>query len=520
MKKAVIIGAGPAGLAAAYELLQHTDYVPLILEREDIIGGIACTVDYKGNKMDMGGHRFFSKSEIINDWWNSFLPPQGKPAIDDIMLNRRQELSEAQNAVDPEKEDVVMLSRPRCSRIYYLRQFFDYPVSLNINTIRGLGIFKMAKIGFSYLKAMAWPRKEITLEDFFINRFGFELYNTFFKDYTEKVWGLPCAEISASWGAQRIKGISISKILKDIFAKLFKIKNKEVETSLIESFFYPKFGPGQLWDLVAAEIKQRGGEIKLNRHVTGLELENGRIKSVTAAAPDGTDERYEADIFFSTMPVRELIAAIDKQNEVPKEVRDTAAGLTYRDFRVAGILLNELKIKNTTATPTINKLIKDTWVYIQEKDVRMGRIQIFNNWSPYLVKNFPDTVWIGLEYFCTEGDELWNAPDDEFIKMAVAEAEKIGFIKKADVLDACTHKIRKAYPAYFGTYDNFPIVKEYLNGIGNLYLIGRNGTHRYNNMDHSILSAITAVDNLKNGRLSKDNIWDINTEQEYHEEKK
>lgn len=520
MKKAVIIGAGPAGLAAAYELLQHTDYVPLILEREDILGGIACTVDYKGNKMDMGGHRFFSKSETINNWWNGFLPPQGQPAIDDIMLNRRQELSSAANAVDPQKEDVVMLSRPRCSRIYYLRRFFDYPVSLNLNTIRGLGIFKMSKIGFSYLKAMFFPRKEVTLEDFFINRFGFELYNTFFKDYTEKVWGLPCSEISASWGAQRIKGISISKILKDIFSKVFKIKNKDVETSLIESFFYPKFGPGQLWDLVADEIKKRGGEIKLNQHVTGLELESGHIKAVKAQAPDGSIERYEADVFFSAMPIRELVAAFDKQNEIPAEVRDTAAGLTYRDFRVAGILLNELAIKNTSSTPTIKKLIKDTWVYIQEKDVKMGRIQIFNNWSPYLVKNFPNTVWIGLEYFCSEGDELWNAPDDEFIKMAIAEAEKIGFIKKADVLDACTHKIRKAYPAYFGTYDNFPVVREYLNDIGNLYLIGRNGTHRYNNMDHSILSAITAVDNLKNGRLSRDNIWDINTEQEYHEEKK
>lgn len=519
MKKAIIIGAGPAGLAAAYELLENTDYIPLILEREDIIGGIACTIDYKGNKMDMGGHRFFSKSETINNWWNKFLAPQGAPAIDDILLNRKVEISTSSNALAPEKADNVFLTRPRFSHIYYLRQFFDYPVSLNFNTIKGLGLIKMTKIGFFYLKALAFPKKEITLEDFFINRFGFELYSTFFKDYTEKLWGLPCSEISAAWGAQRIKGISIIGIIKDIFGKLLHLKNRKVETSLIESFSYPKFGPGQLWNNVAEAIIKKGGEIRLNQQVTDIEMENNHIIAVTSLDEHGQTERHTADVFFSTMPIRELVAAMPKE-QVPAEIRETAKGLTYRDFRVAGLLLKELKIKNTTATPTINKLITDTWVYVQEKDVKIGRIQIFNNWSPYLVKDFPNKIWIGLEYFCTEGDELWNALNDDFIAMAIREAEKIGFITKENVLDACTHKIRKAYPAYFGSYENFPAVKDYLNTIDNLYLIGRNGMHRYNNMDHSILTAITAVNNLKQGITTRDNIWDINTEQEYHEEKK
>ncbi len=517
-KKAIIIGAGPAGLTAAYELLQRSDYSPIIIEENDFVGGISATLDYKNNKIDMGGHRFFSKSERVMNWWLDILPLQGKPSKDDIILKREVELSELDNAPDPEKTDKVMLKRNRLSRIYYLKTFFNYPVSLNMDTIKGLGLWRMFKIGCSYMKALAFPiKEEKSLEDFMINRFGKELYLTFFKDYTEKLWGIDCNKISAEWGAQRIKGISILKVIKQIFNNLLGKKGKAVETSFIESFFYPKFGPGHMWQSVADDVAKKGGKIIFNEKVTRVIKYENKIVAIETTDKDGNKKAYEGDLFISTMPVKDLI---ESMNDVPSNIKDIASGLMYRDFRVVGVLLNKLKLKNTTAIKTINNIVPDTWIYIQERDVKLGRLQIFNNWSPYLVDNFKDTVWIGLEYFCNENDHIWTDEDDKFIEFAINEADKIGIFDKKDVLDAYTHRVKKAYPAYFGTYDKFDDIKQYVNDIENLYLVGRNGMHRYNNMDHSTLAAMKTVDLILGDINNREEVWSVNTESDYHEEQK
>lgn len=518
MKKAVIIGAGPAGLTAAYELLKRTDIVPIVLEAENFAGGISRTFNCGGNRMDMGGHRFFSKSDRVMNWWINILPLQGTPSKDDIILNRKIALSDKPSAPNPQNTDRVMLVRSRLSRIYYLKHFFNYPVSVNFGLIRGLGLWRMTKIGFSYFKTLLLPkRKEVSLEDFMVNRFGNELYLTFFKDYTEKIWGVNCSDIPADWGAQRIKGISVAKILADIVKKAFgkrdkSLSQKNTETSLIEQFMYPKFGPGHLWETAAEEITGMGGQIIYNAPVTQIEVKEGKVISAAAGG-----KKYEADYFFSSMPVKDLIKALTPS--VPDEVNKVANGLIYRDFRTAGLLLKELKIKNNGKIKTVNGIVPDTWIYIQEKEVKVGRLQIFNNWSPYLVKDFSGAVWIGCEYFCFEGDELWNMPEDDFINLAVQELSDIGIIEKSNFISGCSVHVPKAYPAYFGTYRQFDLIKKYTDNIPNLYLLGRNGTHRYNNMDHSMLTAMTAVDNIIAGKTSKENIWNINSESEYHEEK-
>lgn len=517
-KKAVIIGAGPAGLTAAYELLTRSDITPIILEENDFVGGISATLDYKNNKIDMGGHRFFSKSERVMNWWLDILPLQGKPSKDDIILNREVELSDKKGAPNPEKTDKVMLKRHRLSRIYYLKTFFSYPVSLNMDTIRGLGLWRMFKIGCSYMKALAFPIKdEKSLQDFMINRFGKELYLTFFKDYTEKLWGIDCDKISAEWGAQRIKGISILKVLKQMAQNLTGKKGGAVETSFIESFFYPKYGPGHLWQSVAEEVEKKGGKIVFGQKVTRVNRDGFKVVSVETTDKDGNKAVYDGDIFVSTMPVKDLI---ESMNDVPQDIHEVATGLMYRDFRVVGVLLDKLKLKNTTAIKTINNIVPDTWIYVQEREVKLGRIQVFNNWSPYLVNDFQNTVWIGLEYFCNEQDKIWTDDDKTFIDFAVNEADKIGIFDKKDVLDAYTHRVKKAYPAYFGSYDRFDEVKSFVSEFSNLYLVGRNGMHRYNNMDHSTLAAMKAVDHILGECKDKEEIWSVNTESDYHEEKK
>lgn len=517
-KKAVIIGAGPAGLTAAYELLERSDIVPVILEENDFVGGISATLDYKHNKIDMGGHRFFSKSDRVMNWWLSILPLQGKPSKDDIILKREVELSKKKGAPNPEKTDRVMLKRPRLSRIYYLKTFFNYPVSLNMDTIKGLGLWRMFKIGCSYMYALAFPIKnEKSLEDFMINRFGRELYRTFFKDYTEKLWGIDCNKISADWGAQRIKGISILKVLKQMAQNLTGKKGQAVETSFIESFFYPKFGPGHMWQSVADDVTKKGGKILLRQKVTRIIKQDDKIVAIEAVDNKGKTSVYEGDIFISTMPVKDLINGM---NDVPEKVEKIANGLMYRDFRVVGVLLNKLKLKNTTAIKTINNIVPDTWIYVQEREVKLGRVQVFNNWSPYLVEDFKNKVWIGLEYFCNEKDKIWTDSDKTFIDFAIKEADKIGIFDKKDVLDAYTHKVKKAYPAYFGTYNQFDEIKNFVNGIENLYLVGRNGMHHYNNMDHSTLAAMKTVDYILGECKNREEIWSVNTESDYHESKK
>ena len=542
-KTAVIAGAGPAGLTAALELLRTTNVKPVIFEAENVIGGISRTARYNGNRMDIGGHRFFSKSDTVMDWWQGILPLQGVASKDDIAIGRSVPLTEG--GPDPEKTDYVMLCRSRLSRILFLRKLFDYPVTLNGDTIRNLGLWRMFKIGMSYLKVQLLPaRKEKSLEDFMINRFGVELYRTFFRDYTEKVWGVPCSKISPDWGGQRIKGLSITQTvvhaLKQIFAgkkteagegSNADIRQKDTETSLIGQFLYPKFGPGQLWETVAEKVQELGGEIHMNAKVIRVNRKedspNGRVESVVVEtiAEDGAIayETVPCDYFLSTMPVKELVAAMDSEKSpVPAEVRRVSDGLVYRDFITVGLLLDKLEIKNPAkpGTPESKlKFVADNWIYVQESDVKLGRIQIFNNWSPYLVAD-PEKVWIGLEYFATEGDEMWCKPDDEFIKFAIAELDKIDVAKPESVRDSVVFHIKKAYPAYFGTYGEFDKVRNYLDPIENLFLMGRNGMHKYNNMDHSMLAAMEVVKCIRENSTDKTALWSVNSEEDYHEGKK
>jgi protoporphyrinogen oxidase len=431
--------------------------------------------------------------------------------------NKQRTLKTSGSGLTPETTDLVMLVRPRKSRIYFLRRFFDYPIKLTGDTLGKLGVIRTLKIGVSYLLARLFPRKvENSLEDFLVNRFGRQLYLTFFKSYTEKVWGVPCEKISAEWGAQRIKGLSLTTAVLHFLKKAFSsqenqdVQQKGTETSLIEKFLYPKYGPGQLWEHAADQIREQGGEILLGWRATRLFVEGDAITAVEAVSDTGQRRRFDADYVFSTMPVRELIDALD--TPIPGEVREVSDGLQYRDFITVGLLVDHLTVREADGGP-----LKDNWIYIQEPDVLVGRLQIFNNWSPYMVAD-PSKTWIGLEYFCYQTDALWKMADEDLKKFAIAEVEKIGILRACDVTDAHVVRVPKTYPAYFGTYDRFHVIREFLDRYHNLYLVGRNGMHKYNNQDHSMLTAMTAVDNILAGVRDKDNVWSINTEMEYHED--
>lgn len=410
-----------------------------------------------------------------------------------------------------------MLIRNRVSRIYYLKKFFDYPVSMKKETFANMGFIRTMKAGFSYLKTIFVKKKEDSLENFYINRFGKVLYGMFFEKYTEKLWGRHPKQISADWGAQRVKGLSIKAVIKDMFSKVFKKNNKEKETSLIEEFWYPKYGPGQLWETLATEVENLGGKIEKGYLVKNINIEKNAVKSVECETKNGT-EKIEGDIFISSMPLKDLVVGL-KGEEVPDKIEKIAKGLPYRDFITVGLLVKKLNLENKTKIRTLGNIVPDCWIYVQEPDVKLGRIQIFNNWSPYMVEKPEETVWIGLEYFCNENDEYWNMSDKEFIKFATEELEKMNIIKKEDVLDSHREKVKKAYPAYFDTYSDIDELIKYINEFDNLYCIGRNGQHRYNNMDHSMVTAFEATKNIKNNINDKENIWNVNTEKEYHETK-
>ncbi|MDI9469456.1 MAG: NAD(P)/FAD-dependent oxidoreductase [Bacillota bacterium] len=513
---ALIIGAGPAGLTAAWSLLEETGYRPVILEASHEIGGISRTVVHHGNRMDIGGHRFFTKSQRVNEVWQRVMPTQGAPSLDDLALGVQRDL--APGGPDPEREDRVMLIRDRVSRIYFLRRFFDYPISLSFATLRNLGFGRTLRSGLGYLAARLRKLPETNLENFYINRFGRPLYEMFFEGYTEKVWGVHPREISADWGAQRVKGLSLWRTIAQALTRPFRSADAEVETSLIESFHYPKYGPGQLYECMAADIEARGGRLHLGHEVTALHLdpESHAVTSLETRGPDGQTHSWTGDVVFSTMPIKDLCAAIRPADLVPQDVAATAAALPYRDFMTVGLLMRRLLITNETQRPTLSGSVPDNWIYVQDRDVRLGRLQIFNNWSPYLVENPRDTLWIGLEYFCNEGDPDWEASDADFTRRAIKELAQIGIIDPKDVLDSVRIRVKKAYPAYFGAYRDFDAVSTWLQQLPNLICIGRNGQHRYNNMDHSMLTALTAVDYL-NGRATMADIWAVNTESSYHE---
>lgn len=503
---AVIIGAGPAGLTAALELLRHTEIKPIIIEILEDVGGISRTINHNGNRMDIGGHRFFSKSDWVMDWWREILPLEtAKP--------------DASTSV---KEDLKhFLIRKRLSRIYFLRKFFDYPIKLNLNTLNNLGVLRIIKIGISYVYIRLFPRKpEQNLADFIINRFGNALYLTFFKHYTEKVWGVPCEQINPNWGAQRIKALSISQALWHAVKKLVvpqSLSNqKNTATSLIEQFLYPALGPGQLWQEVAQKIVDGGGEIIYYSQVIGLSLEGQKVVRVSFKNLQTEQiSTLEADYVLSTMPVKDLIASLG--SVVPDRVQKIAQALPYRDFITVGLLLKRM-LTDKTAMHS-NGMPPDNWIYIQEHDVKVGRLQVFNNWSPHLV-NDPETIWLGMEYFCLEGDALWSLSDQAFVDLAVQELIDLKLLESQDmVLDHRVVRVTKAYPAYFGAYQDFEHIREYVDSLENLFLIGRNGMHRYNNQDHSMLSARLAVQNIKNQCIDKDNLWAVNVDDDYQEQK-
>ena len=511
--KTTIIGAGPAGLTAAYELLKRAPETEVvILEETDAIGGISRTVRYKNNRMDIGGHRFFSKIDRVNRMWEELMPLQGSPSFDDKKLGRFHEMAEG--GPDPEKTDRVMLKRTRVSRIYFDRKFFDYPVSAKVFTQMGPGM--MIKAGLSYLLSCFRKLPEDNLENFYINRFGRVLYSMFFEGYTAKLWGRHPSRISADWGAQRVKGLSVLAVAKDMLQKIFGARSDKVETSLIGEFEYPKYGPGQLWETCAEEIRRMGGKILFGCSVKRILSDDGKVSAVVYEH-DGHTYTEEGDVFFSSMPLKDLVLGMN----APERVEKVAEGLPYRDFVTIGMKVDRLALKNRTDMRTLGNIVPDCWIYVQDPGMKMGRIQIFNNWSPYLVGDPEKYVWLGLEFFCEEGDRFWTMDERDFALLAADELVKMGVISsKKDVRDYHLERVKKAYPAYFDTYSDIDTVTDYIDTFDNLYCIGRNGQHRYNNMDHSMMTAFESVDNILSGKKTKENVWNVNTEQEYHESKK
>ena len=522
---AIIAGGGPAGLTAAHELLQRTDVRPIIVESDAQVGGISKTINYRGNRMDLGGHRFFSKSDWVMSWWRSILPVAGDERIpgtgssgETLKLSYQGQSRELAAPASNAHGDKVMLIRSRLSRIFYRRRFFDYPLTLNRTTLGNLGAGYATAVGASYLKARLSPRSpEMTLEDFLVNRFGDKLYRTFFKDYTEKVWGVPCAEISAEWGAQRIKGLSVTKALRHALSKPFRssadTSQKGTETSLIERFLYPKLGPGQMWEEAAERIVTGGGTVLLRHTVVGLQRSGMRVTAIDVRdETTGEVRRIACDYFVSTMPVKDLTGLLQPEDQ---RITAIAASLPYRDFMTAGLLVKRMRGTGRAASP--NGMPPDNWIYVQEADVKLGRLQVFNNWSPALVAD-PATIWLGLEYFCSEGDGLWSMADSRFVDFAAGELAKIGLVDRADVLDGTVVRVRKAYPAYFGAYNEMHQIRTYLDRLTNVFPVGRNGMHRYNNQDHSMLAAKAAVDCIATGSADKTSLWSVNVEGEYHEE--
>lgn len=483
MKKVIIIGAGPAGLTAALELSRTNEYEIIILEESRQIGGISKTVEYKENRMDMGGHRFFSKSDRVNSFWNEIMPMEAPEH-------------------NPDNDDEVMLRRKRVSGILYDGKYFDYPISINKGTIKNMGLWTTIRIGLSYFASVIHKKPETNLENFYINRFGKKLYRLFFETYTENLWGRHPREIDASWGSQRVKGLSAMTLLKNRFKKNGKEKN-----TLSDEFKYPKYGPGQMWETVAQRVQKNGGNLLLGARVTGVSPADGYVTYIE----NGEQLTIYGDYIISSMPVKDLISAMEN---VPANIYGIAGKLPYRDYMILGVLVKNFRLKNKRT----GAVISDCWIYVQDTSVRMGRIQIYNNWSPYLMSGSDENVWLGLEYFVNEGDRFWNMGEAEFADFAIEEMIKINVISdKEDVLDYHLERIKKAYPAYYDTYKDFDKVTEYLDSFEKLYCIGRNGQHRYNNMDHSMLTAMQAVRIIRGEENNKKTIWDINTERVYHE---
>jgi protoporphyrinogen oxidase len=511
-KKIVIIGAGPAGLTAAYELQKAGVNDITVLESDIQVGGISRTVNYRGNRIDIGGHRFFSKSDWVMSWWANILPIAKNSEQTSLNLRYRgQTRKDIPAGKEAQNPDAVMLVRNRLSRIYYNRSFFNYPLKLNLDALQKLGLYKTVTFGLSYVHSRIRPIKpELSLQDFLTNRFGRRLYLQFFKEYTEKVWGVPCSEISAEWGAQRIKSLSITRALWHAFKSAFGAnKGGAEQTSLIEHFVYPKFGPGQMWETVAKEFTSNGGKLLLESKVSHIAIDTNKVSAIKYIDQAGQEHTLEGTDFISTMPIKDLVLA--SKEYWPQSVVNIASNLAYRDFITVGLLYRNEDLPHP---------LDDNWIYIQDSGVQVGRVQVFNNWSPYLVAN-EGMVWMGLEFFCKESDPLWNMSDDALKALAQKEMIQIGLISVDQAQDAVVIKVPKAYPGYFGdAYKNFDEVRARLDEVSNLFLVGRNGMHRYNNQDHSMLTAKEAADQIISGQIDKSKIWSINIDDEYHEESK
>ncbi len=460
----LVIGAGPAGLTAAYELSKH-QVLSLVLEATKVVGGLAQTAEYKGYMFDIGGHRFFTKVSLVDQMWREVLGPD-------------------------------FIKRPRLSRIYYNSKFFYYPL-VPMNALMGLGLWESFRCGLSYLMAALFPAKpEDDFETWVSNRFGKRLYQIFFKTYTEKVWGIPCHEIRAEWAAQRIKGLSLfSAVWNAIRPKPSAGKQKAIKT-LIHEFEYPRRGPGLMWKRTHRLVEERGCQVLFERPVEKIYWEPGRVKAVRAGG-----EMFRAEHFVSTMPIRQLIEALDPAP--PPEVRDAARDFNYRDFLTVALMVKG------------RDLFPDNWIYVHDTSVTVGRIQNYGNWSPEMVPD-PNTSCLGLEYFCFEGDGLWTTPDHELVELGRQEIARLGLIKYEDIFDGTVVRMPKAYPVYDGTYERgLGIVRKFLQTVPNLQLVGRNGMHRYNNQDHSMLTAMLAARNILGARYD---LWSVNADTEYHEE--
>lgn len=464
-----MIGAGPAGLTAAYELCK-AGIKSVVLEKDQVVGGLSRTVDYKGYHFDIGGHRFFTKVKAVDEMWREVL-------IEEDFLRCK-----------------------RLSRIYYNKRFFYYPLRA-FDALFGLGVWNSSLILLSYFKAQMFPEKpEETFEQWVTNRFGKRLYEVFFKTYTEKVWGIPCSEITAEWAGQRIKGLSLLTALKNALVRQKATSKQDVVKTLIDAFEYPKLGPGMMWETVADVVRHKGSEVRLGAGVERIIWNNDRVEAVEINRNERR-ELVKGTHFISTMPIRQLIEKFDPA--VPPEVLAAARSLNYRDFLTVALVVNKRDV------------FPDNWIYVHDSDVKMGRIQNFKNWSPHMVPD-PNKTCLGLEYFCFEGDGLWTMSDQDLIALGRKELVQIGMIQESEFEDGAVVRMPKAYPVYDSTFgESLKTVRRFINGIGNLQLVGRNGMHRYNNQDHSMLTAMLAVKNILGAHYD---LWQVNAEQEYHEE--
>lgn len=471
--KTVIAGGGPAGLTAAYELTRNGSSCVVLESERELVGGISRTDTYKGYRFDIGGHRFFSKCEEVNSLWREILGDQ-------------------------------FLKRPRLSRIYYNRRFFDYPLK-PVDAFLKLGPIRSAAILLSYAKARILPiTDEKSFEDWVVNRFGRKLFETFFKTYTEKVWGMPTSEISADWAAQRIKGLSLVNAVTSVLFKAFRKPGKSgVIKTLIDEFHYPKHGPGQMWEAARDHVRHGGNQVIMDSRVVSIEHDGKRVQAFVCQDVEGRQTRHTGRDFISTLPLRNLIQSMNPP--APPEVQKAAADLKYRDFLTVVLIADQ------------EKSFPDTWIYVHDPEVKLGRVQNFKNWSPFMVPD-PSKTSLGLEYFCFEGDGLWSMSNAELIALGTQEIGQIGLMDPAKVIDGCVVRMPKAYPVYDDEYQrNVDVIRQWLSNLENLQVAGRNGMHKYNNQDHSMMTALLAARNIL-GKGPFDP-WCVNTDAEYHEEK-